>query len=96
MRTFTQKMRQVVLAGMVLAVLATSAGCDELLTPMFYTPDYGGYYGGWDNYGGWGGYDIGYPDYGLYDPTSVIQDVVDYRQDAMDWSANAWDEYIRQ
>lgn len=41
--------------------------------------------------------DISYfPGYGLYDPTGTIQSVIDYRQDVMDWSANAWDEYILQ
>ena len=33
------------------------------------------------------------PGYG-YDPTNIIQSVIGNRLDAMDWSANAWDEYI--
>jgi hypothetical protein len=37
-----------------------------------------------------------FPEYGLYDPTADIQSVIDYRQDVMDWSNDAWDEYIRQ
>ena len=37
--------------------------------------------------GGWGGSS-------LYDPTSTIQGVIDYRQDVMDRSADAWDQYI--
>ncbi len=37
-----------------------------------------------------------YPSYGLHDPTGVIQDVIDYRQDVMDWSCDAWDAYIRE
>ncbi len=42
---------------------------------------------------GLGGY---FPASDLYDPTDIIQDVIDYRQDVMEWSANAWDEYILQ
>jgi hypothetical protein len=63
-------------------------GCDgglDLLGGMGgYYPDYG--------YSGWGYF----PDYGLYDPTDTIQSVVDYRQSVMDWSANAWSDYILQ
>ncbi len=47
--------------------------------------DLGGY--------GYGGY---FPAYGLYDPTNDIQSVIAYRQSVMDWSASAWDEYIRE
>lgn len=36
----------------------------------------------------------------LYDPYgygyNAMQDVIGYRQDVMDWSNDAWDEYIRQ
>jgi hypothetical protein len=37
-----------------------------------------------------------WPDYSLYDPTNEIQSVIGYRQDAMDCSNDAWDEYIRE
>ena len=97
MRTPTNKMRQAVLMGLALVALGTSVGCDDLLAPAMYTPDYGtSLYGGWNDYGSWGGYGSTYPDYGLYDPTNVIQDVVDYRQSVMDWSADAWSDYILQ
>lgn len=33
--------------------------------------------------------------YSYYDPTDIIQSVIDYRQDVMDWSVDAWDDYIR-
>ncbi len=39
----------------------------------------------------------GYPDCSLLDPnycSDIIGSVIDYRQDVMDWSNNAWDEYI--
>lgn len=61
--------------------LAAASGCDMLgLSPYVGT-------GYWGN---------DYPDWGLYDPYNDIQSVIDYRQDVMDWSANAWDEYIRE
>lgn len=95
MHTLKNKMWRAVLAGMILVGLGTAAGCDDPLTSMLYSPGYTtGLYDGWSGYGGWGGYDTSYPAYDLYDPTSIIQDVVDYRQDVMDWSADAWDAYI--
>lgn len=66
--------------------LGAATGCDLY--------DLGGYGGYGDWYGGWGGY--GYPASDLYDPTAIIGDVIDYRQEVMDWSNDAWDEYIRQ
>ena len=44
---------------------------------------------------GYGSYYDPYSYYGYYD-TSTVQSVIDYRLDAMDWSNNAWDEYIRE
>ena len=80
--------------GLMAAVLAGSmlfqfglGGCDsglDLLGGGGYYPDLG--YSSW-NY---------FPDYGLYDPTDTIQSVIDYRQSVMDWSANAWSDYILQ
>ena len=48
---------------------------------------------GCDTYGG-----MGMPYYatGLYDPTADIQSVIGYRQSVMDYSADAWDAYIRE
>lgn len=47
----------------------------------------------WDSPFGWTGSYL--PTYGYYDPTGVIQDVIGYRQDVMDNTATAWDQYIR-
>ena len=56
-------------------------------TPSFALPD------SWSNYGGW---DTGYPAYGLYDPTDTIQGAIDYRLEAMENSAAGWSEFILQ
>ena len=40
-----------------------------------------------------GGY---FPASTYYDPYYDIQSVIDYRQDVMDWSNDAWDAYIRE
>ena len=69
--------------------LGAATGCDLY--------DIGGYdlFGGYgDVFGGWDGY--GYPASDLYDPTDIIGDVIDYRQDVMDWSNDGWDDYIHQ
>ena len=31
-----------------------------------------------------------------FDPTSIIQSVIGYRQEVMDWSNSGWDDYILQ
>lgn len=77
----THNLRKLGLAAALLLSLATLCGCDLYNTAGLWPLDfYSGYYS--------------YPAYGLYDPTSTIQSVVEYRQDVMDWSANAWSEYI--
>ena len=85
----------------VVVGLSTLCGCDLYVMNGF--GGLGGYdpFAGYDPFGGYGGYtggytDWSYPDYGLYDPTNDIQSVIDYRQDVMDWSNDAWDAYIRQ
>ena len=80
MSTLKNKIGQAMLVAAFVAGWATLVGCDE--TGM----------AGFGGYGG-GGY---YPDWGLYDPTQDIQDVIDYRWDVMDWSNDGWDDYIRE
>ena len=68
--------------GLGLLALAASTGCDYGLSSLFM-PEYSSQYSYW-------------PGYSLYDPTDTIQGAINYRQSVMDWSNNAWDEYIRQ
>lgn len=70
----------VVLVGLL--SIGASSGCDQLFYPDWTSLYYpGSYY---------------YPSTSLYDPTDLIQGVVDYRLDAMETSANGWSEYILQ
>lgn len=70
--------------------LVGNVGCDNLVN--------------YDNVASWGGLvdpwytsAMGLPAYNSgYDATGTIQSVIDYRQDAMDWSNAAWDDYIMQ
>jgi hypothetical protein len=73
---------RIVVGGALLAAWLVFAGCVEM------APDAWMY--GYDPM-----FDPGYPAWGLYDPTADIQSVIDYRQDVMDWSNDAWDAYIR-
>lgn len=79
-RNLKNVVAKVILTLGLVAVIGAGAGCDEWLDPYAYL----------------GYVDYGYPSWGLYDPTDTIQSVVDYRQDVMDWSADAWCDYIRQ
>lgn len=82
MTASTSKFRKFGFAAALLASLAALCGCDLYNTAGLWPLDfYSGYYNS-------------YPAYGLFDPTSTIQSVVQYRQDVMDWSADAWSEYI--
>jgi len=85
MTAFTRKIGKAGLAAGIWAVLALAAGCDQTALVGGGVP---GGFGGWT-----GGY---WPDWGYYDPTDTIQGVIDYRWEVMDWSNDAWDEYIRQ
>ena len=80
MATLKSITRWTAMAGMMVVVLVALAGCDVYSS------------GGWGS-GYYSGYDY-YPSYGYYDPTSDIQDVIGYRQEVMDNTATAWDQYI--
>jgi len=45
---------------------------------------------------GLGSLGFGFGSYGLFDPTDTIQSVLDYRWDVMDFSNDAWNDYILQ
>ena len=83
MRTRVNTIRLTAMTVVLAIAMAALAGCDESLP--------GGFGGG-----GLGGGGYYYPEWGLYDPTQDIQDVIGYRWDVMDWSNDQWDEYIRQ
>ncbi|MBN2561982.1 MAG: hypothetical protein JXQ75_13740 [Phycisphaerae bacterium] len=83
-RNFQSKLAKILLALVGLISLGTATGCDELWPGVDFP---GGYYNGWS---------YGYPSFGYYDPTDLIQGVVDYRLDAMETAANGWDEFIMQ
>ncbi|HUU82722.1 MAG TPA: hypothetical protein VM243_04380 [Phycisphaerae bacterium] len=84
MRTQVNMMRRTAVMVVLAIVTVALAGCDDALLGAL----------GGGGLGGWG--DYYYPDWGLYDPTQDIQDVIDYRWDVMDWSNDQWDAYIRQ
>ncbi len=80
-----------ILVALTLTVALASTGCDyglSALNALGALQGLGDYEGGWN--------DWGFPDSSLYDPTNEIQSVIGYQQEVMDWSANAWDEYILQ
>ena len=83
MRTWVNTIRLTAMTVVPAIAMAALAGCDESLP--------GGFGGG-----GLGGGGYYYPEWGLYDPTQDIQDVIDDRWEVMDWSNDQWDEYIRQ
>ncbi len=78
----TNTLKKLGMAAALLMTLASLTGCDLYGTAGLWPLDFytGSYYA--------------YPAYGLYDPTSTVQSVVEYRQDVMDWSADAWCDYI--
>jgi len=78
--------KKAIFALVGLAILAAGTGCDSLGLGNLLGYDLGGL--------GFGGY--GFPDTTYYDPYYDIQSVIDYRQDVMDWSADAWSDYILQ
>ncbi len=81
---------RLVVSVLAIACLAAAGGCDELVNL--------------DNVASWGGLadpwytsSLGLPGYStLYDPTSTIQSVIDYRQGVMDSVADGWSDYILQ
>ncbi len=79
-----------ILVALTLTVALASTGCDYGLSALNAL----GALQGLGDYTDW--VDYGFPDSSLYDPTNDIQSVIGYQQEVMDWSANAWDEYILQ
>ena len=72
------------LVGLVLVVLFCNVGCYET-----------GYQNGYID--PWYTSSIGLPAYPtLYDPTNDIQSVIGYSWEVMDWSNDAWSDYILQ
>ena len=83
MTTLKNNMRRMAVATVMLVAVISMGGCYEAANLV----------GGLGSLLGAGG-DPGYIWTGGYDPSSTIQGVVDYRQDVMDRSADAWDQYI--
>jgi hypothetical protein len=83
MKAMANAMQRLAVSCVILAILSTLTGCDLYgVNPYAWTsPVYT---------------DTWFPASDLYDPTWEIQSVIDYRQSVMDWSNDAWSDYIRQ